>query len=77
MTPKDTIKSKKLWFSVGATLSLVAFALLAAKFPALIPLYDTFTGGVVGITTVYLTGNVANKWVLAGAAAKKTINPEG
>jgi hypothetical protein len=56
-------KSRKLWFSVFAVLILLAGWVLAGHFHSLQALYDTFVGGVVGVSGLYLTGSVATKWV--------------
>ena len=62
----DTWKSKKLWFSVGVIATALVYAILSATFiPNLGSYYDSFTGTLQFITGVYLTGNVANKLVIA------------
>lgn len=64
----DTWKSKKLWFSVGVILIAFIYAILAATvIPNLGALYDNFTGILEFIAGAYLTGNVANKLVIAKA----------
>lgn len=60
---RDTITSKKLWFSVGAIAAMFGFALMSAKITMIGPMFDSFVGGVVAITGLFLTGNVANKWI--------------
>lgn len=57
------IKSRKLWFSVFVVVTMFGGAAVCAKWPALVPLYDTFVGGIVAVTGLFLTGNIANKWV--------------
>ena len=64
----DTWKSKKLWFSVGIIAIAFVYALLSATVvPNLGALYDNFTGILEFIAGAYLTGNVANKLVIAKA----------
>jgi hypothetical protein len=50
-------KSRKLWFAVFAIGSLLLGGLLL---PA--ALYGDFVGGVVGIASAFMVGNVATKW---------------
>ena len=62
---KESISSKKLWFAVGSVLIAFVYALLAAsKLPELKPMFETFTGVLEFIAAAYLTGNIANKWVV-------------
>lgn len=63
-------KSRKLWFGFYATALLFVGMVYAAKEPATAALYGEFVGGIVGIVTIVLGGNIAGKWV-AGDAAKK------
>ena len=56
-------KSRKLWFSVSAMVILLVGWIATAAHPALVTTYGTFAGYIVAIVTVFLTGNVANKWV--------------
>ena len=59
---QDTWKSKKLWFGVGAIVTLFSYALVSSLWiPPMLPLFDSFVGGVVGITGIVIAGNVANK----------------
>lgn len=67
-------KSRKLWFGFYSTMLLFCGMYLASKEPAVAALYGEFVGGLVGIVTVVLGGNIAGKWV-AGDAAKK-LGPE-
>lgn len=64
----DTWKSKKLWFSVGVIGVAFVFAVLAATLmPKLEPMYSAFLGILEFTAGAYLTGNVANKLVIAKA----------
>lgn len=66
-------QSRKLWFCVlGLALVLVG-ALIAAHWPAFGANYETFVGGIVGITSLFLTGNVAARWVAAKHVIAKTL----
>ena len=73
----DTWTSKKLWFSVGVILLAFTYALLAASLlPNLAHLFDAFTGILEFIAGAYLTGNVANKLVIAKANAGTVPDPK-
>ena len=64
----DTWKSKKLWFAVGVIGIGFVYALLASTFIGEMgKYYDSFTGLLEFIAGAYLTGNVANKLVIAKA----------
>lgn len=57
-------RSRKLWFTVFAMGLAFAGFCLTAGWPAFAPSYSTFVGAIVGLSTVYLTSNVATKAVL-------------
>lgn len=57
------IKSRKLWFSIFAIAVIFVGAILAAHWAAMISVYSTMVGGVLGVVGAYLTGNVAQKWI--------------
>lgn len=67
---KESVASKKFWFAVMAIVAGFVFALLATRMPVLKELYGAFTGLLEFITSAYLVGNVANKFVLGNAAKK-------
>lgn len=82
----DTWKSKKLWFAIGVIGIGFVYALLASTLiDGLGKYYDSFTGLLEFIAGAYLTGNVANKLVIAKAntgtidpkAAKPKASPGG
>lgn len=78
----DSWKSKKLWFAIGAIVTAFLFAVLAASvLPRLEPMYAAFLGFLELVTGAYLTGNVANKLVIAkanpGTVAKPKTSPGG
>lgn len=66
-------RSRKLWLAAGTSLGIVGVALLAARIPALVPLFDTLVGGLLGVLALYLGGNVAAKQVLK----KQSSAPKG
>ena len=63
----DGISSKKLWFSVGSVATLFAFPIIASHIPTMAPMYDAYVGGVIALAGLYLTGNIANKYVAVKA----------
>lgn len=74
---KESVASKKFWFAVMAIIAGFVFALLATinSLSVLKELYSSFTGLLEFITSAYLVGNVANKFVLGNAAKKKKKIP--
>jgi hypothetical protein len=64
----DTWKSKKLWFAVGVIGAAFVYSILGASIlPGLTHTYDGFVGVLEFAAGAYLTGNVANKLVIAKA----------
>jgi hypothetical protein len=61
-------RSRKLWYAVGTSVGIIACAGLCAYVPALIPLFDTMVGGLIGVFALYAGANVGAKHVL-----KKTV----
>lgn len=62
--PRDNgFKSRKLWFSVFAVATIFGGATLGAHWTSFAPLYDTLVGGIVAVAGLFLTGQVATKWV--------------
>jgi len=74
-TLKESAASKKFWFAVMAVVAGFVFALLACKLVLLKEMYSSFTGLLEFITSAYLVGNVANKFVLGNASKKKKKSP--
>lgn len=76
MNTKESLSSKKLWFSVGCVAMAFLYAILAATvMPGLLELYKEFVGVLEFIAAAYLTGNVANKWVV-GKVSSDTEKPK-
>lgn len=64
----DTWASKKLWFAVGVIVIAFLYSVLAATvMPNMEHTYDAFMGILEFAAGAYLTGNVANKLVIAKA----------
>lgn len=56
-------KSRKLWFSLFAIGVLYMGARIANGDTAFRAVYESFVGGVVAISGMFLIGNVGAKWV--------------
>lgn len=66
-------RSRKLWYAVGTSASIVGVAVLAAwKLPSLGPLLDTVVGGLVATLAIYSGVNVANKFTVAKSSQPLT-----
>lgn len=66
---KESISSKKLWFTVFAVAVSFAFAWLASeRYPNMEHMYSRFVDLVEFCVAGYVVGNVANKYVLGKAA---------
>lgn len=75
---KESITSKKFIFVIGCVGALFGFAVVAAwKLILMAPMYDAFVGGVIALAGIYLTGNVANKFVVGKHAIDKTVADQG
>lgn len=57
------MKSRKLWFAVFAMMLVVISGAGAVYLPTFASIYETLVGGIVAVAGMYLTGNVAQKWV--------------
>lgn len=74
---KESISSKKFLFVIGCVWALFAFAYIAAsRLTPMVPMFDTFVGGVLGLAGLYLTGNVANKWVMGKVSGSTVSRPD-
>lgn len=76
---KESIASKKLWFTVGVVAVGFAYAVIAAIWlHEMQSMFETFCGLLEFCTGAYVLGNVGNKWVLGRAtvAPKKAKPPE-
>lgn len=55
-------RSRKLWFAVFSVTVIAAGAVAAAHWPLFSPNYETMVGGIIGVVSAYLVGNVATKF---------------
>ena len=56
--------SRKLWFSIGTAVAIIACGIFCGFVPAAIPVYPELVGGLLAVLFVYTGGNVANKWTI-------------
>lgn len=57
-------RSRKFFLTILSVLILVLFSLMSIWFTAVAAILPSFIGGLLGILSLYFTGNVANKYVL-------------
>lgn len=72
---KESVASKKLWFSVFAVMIGFVFGVLVGIFKW-DNSYSTFTGLLEFVTATYLTGNIASRAVSAYHAKVTGPKPE-
>lgn len=74
---KESLASKKLWFSLFAVFIAFIFAILSSSYlPTMKEMYSTFTGLLEMVTATYLTGNLANKFILGRNTPKAKKKPD-
>ena len=56
--------SRKFLLTVLSLLILTGIAILAANYSAVATIFPTFVGGLLGVLSVYFTGNVVTKHVV-------------
>lgn len=56
-------KSRKLVMAYASQGLITLGAFMAGKMAALVPVYGTFVGGILGAAALYMTHNVANSVV--------------
>lgn len=65
------IRSRKLWYGVGTSVSIVLISILAAwKLPALLPALEVVIGGLLAAYGIFVGANVGGKFTIGGAVAK-------
>lgn len=78
------LKSRKFILSLLCLLLLCAFVGAAAHWAGIAGLYPEFVGGILGVLSIYVTGNAAGRWAtskhlgdkLAAQADAKPDAPE-
>lgn len=74
MDSKDgALKSRKLWFAIGTSVVIFLGGMMAAKWAAFAPMYETVVGGLLGSLGLYLTGNLGGKYVI-GRVSRQRYN---
>ena len=69
-TEQSTYKSRKFILTVISLCLVTLLTFASAWFPVLPTVMPTFTGGILGILSLYFVGNVSNKYVV-----NKTLQP--
>lgn len=57
--------SRKMMMALVTMGFITVGAVSCGFWPALIPIYDTFSNGIIGALAIYTGGNAATKWVLS------------
>ena len=57
-------RSRKFFLTLLSFIIIIIMTLLCLKYEPLIGVLPTFIGGILGVLSVYFTGNVAAKFVL-------------
>lgn len=68
--------SRKFIMAIFAIVILTSLALAGMIYPAVAAILPTFVGGLLGILSLYFTGNVVNKYV-TGKNLKNLSETEG
>jgi hypothetical protein len=58
-----SLNSRKLLFAVWTDVVLLVAGLGCVRWPALVPIYDTLSTGLLSVAAMYIVGNVSTKWV--------------
>ncbi len=64
LTLDHSSRSRKFLLTIGALVLITIFGLIGIRYSSIEGIYPTFIGGVIGIVSIYLTGNVASKYVV-------------
>lgn len=70
-------KSRKLHFSLLCLALITLGFVMAAYFPAAQAMYVQYVAGILGVLTLYLGGNVGNKYVVAKATPPPPEEEDG
>lgn len=68
--------SRKLWFSVGTSVGILAVGMVAAFLPAFRPSLEVVVGGLLGVLAIYSGANVGGKLAI-GKAGKYLTDGSG
>lgn len=64
-----SLASRKFLLTIGSLVLTSVVCILAGFFSGLATILPTFVGGVLGILSLYFTGNVLNKFVVGKSIA--------
>ena len=62
--------SRKFLLTLFCILLLTAVALGATIFPSIVAILPTFAGGLLGLVSLYFTGNLMNKHIVGNNISK-------
>ena len=68
MDTENSFGSRKFVITFVALALLVGAALLAGFIPSFISVFPTLVGGIIGVVSVYMTGNIVNKGVVLNSS---------
>lgn len=75
--PKDGgVRSRKMWFAAGVGIVMVLCWLATGFLLPLASTFDALIGGLLAITGLYITGNVANKYAIIKNSPKVSFAGE-
>jgi hypothetical protein len=65
--PEDGgLASRKLWFGIGSSGAICVLAILGAWcLPALLPVLPEVIGGLIGVLSLYIGGNLGAKFLVS------------
>lgn len=65
--PNGSIKSRKFLLTLLALSLVTIVTLLTIKYATLVAILPTFIGGILGVLSLYFTGNIITKHVVGKA----------
>ena len=68
MDTDSSFGSRKFILTLVSLVLLVGAAVLAGFVPSFVALFPTLVGGIIGIVSVYMTGNIVNKGVVLNSS---------
>jgi hypothetical protein len=71
-----TYLSRKFMLACFCIMLITAVSTLSIWFPGIAPILPTFVGGLLGILSLYFTGNVMNKYVVSKSIPKQQAPEE-
>lgn len=68
---ENVYRSRKFLLTISTLILITAMAVFGMYVPSIQGVFPTYIGGILGILSLYFTGNVMTKWVV-----NKTTPPE-